>query len=63
MTKLAPIAKAVVGALVAGLTAILTALPDGITTAEWISAAIATLTVGGGVYAAPKNRNENNPVR
>ena len=53
--------KALVGSLVAALTALSVALPDGVTAGEWITVAISALTVGGGVYAAPKNveRNED----
>lgn len=54
-------AKAIVGALVAGLTAIATGLTDDVlTNAEWIAAAIAFLGAGGvvwGVPNAPDNRD------
>ncbi len=48
------IAKAVVGALVAGLTAIGTGLTDNVLTpAEWVAAAVAALAALGIVYAVP----------
>jgi hypothetical protein len=54
MTTLAPYAKAIIGALIAGLTAIATALTDGgVSASEWVTAAIATLVALGGVYAIP----------
>lgn len=44
-------AKAVVGAVVAGLTALGTGLTDNVLTpAEWIAAAVATLVAYGAVY-------------
>jgi len=46
------IAKAVTGAVLAGLTAWQTALADGeVTQSEWLGVAIAVLTVAGGVWA------------
>lgn len=54
--QLAPYAKAVVGALVAGLTSLGTALTDGsVNASEWVSVALAFLLGLGIVYAAPKN--------
>ena len=56
MRSIAPYAKAVIGALIAGLTAIGTALTDGgISPAEWVAAAIAFLVALGGVYAIPNS--------
>jgi EamA domain-containing membrane protein RarD len=47
-------AKAVVGALVAGLTALGTALLDeAVTPAEWVAVAVAALTALGVVWAVP----------
>lgn len=46
-------AKAVVGALVAGLTALLPALDAGVTAAEWVVAATAFLVALGVVWAVP----------
>jgi hypothetical protein len=47
-------AKAVVGALVAGLTALSAALSDGqVTEAEWVGIAAATLIAAGAVWGVP----------
>ena len=47
-------AKALVGATVAGLGAIATALVDErVTAAEWVGAAIATLLAAGAVWRVP----------
>lgn len=46
-------AKAVTGALVAGLTALLPALDAGVTAAEWVTAAVAFLVALGAVWAVP----------
>ena len=54
MDKFKPYAKAIIGALVAGLTALGTALTDDtVTGAEWVAVAVATLTALGVVYAVP----------
>ena len=54
MNTLTPYAKALIGALIAGLTAIGTALTDGgVSPAEWVAAAVAFLVALGGVYAIP----------
>lgn len=54
MTSIKPYMKAVVGGLVAGLTALGTAITDDkITTAEWVGVAVATLGALGIVYATP----------
>ena len=48
------IAKAIVGALIAGLTSIVTALDDGdITNQEWVTAVIAAAVALGVVWAVP----------
>lgn len=66
--NLAPYAKAVVAALVAGLTSLGTALTDGkVSASELVSVALAFLLGLGIVYAAPKNadapaRNEDGNV-
>lgn len=47
-------AKALVGALVAGLTALGTAAADGtLTGGEWVAAAVAALLALGAVWATP----------
>lgn len=47
-------AKAIVGALVAGLTAYGTALADGaVVPGEWVGVAVATLGALGAVWAVP----------
>jgi hypothetical protein len=49
-----PIAKAIVGALLAGLTALGTALTDDIVTAaEWVGVAVATVGTYAGVWRVP----------
>lgn len=54
MRSIKPYMKAVVGGLVAGLTALGTAITDDkITTAEWVGVAVATLGALGIVYATP----------
>lgn len=54
MDRIKPYAKAIVGALVAGLTALGTALADdSVTATEWVGVAVATLTALGVVYAVP----------
>lgn len=46
-------AKALVAALVAGLTYLQANLPDGITPEEWVGTAIATLVAYGTVFGVP----------
>jgi hypothetical protein len=55
LKSMAPYAKAVAGAVVAGLTALLPAIQDGngVSAAEWIVVAIAVLGGLGIVYAVP----------
>lgn len=51
---LAPYAKSIVGALVAGLGSLSQALDDGSVTAqEWVGVAIATLAAFGVVFGVP----------
>lgn len=53
-----PYAKAITGALVAGLTAIGTALTDNaVTPGEWVTVALAAVAAFGAVWAVP-NRAE-----
>lgn len=48
------IAKAIIGALIAGLTAIGTGLTDGgVSAQEWVAALVAFLVALGGIYAVP----------
>lgn len=57
--NLKPYAKAIVGAAVAGLTALGTALTDDrVTTVEWVGVAVATLGALGIVYAVPNKPAE-----
>jgi hypothetical protein len=57
--KIKPYMKAIVGALVAGLTALSTALIDNtVTGQEWIAVVIATLTGLGVVYAVPNKTTD-----
>jgi hypothetical protein len=51
-------AKAIVGAMVAGLTALLPALDGGVTAAEWTVAVIGFLTALGLVWAVPNTPAE-----
>lgn len=52
-------AKAIVGALVAGLTALSAALADGqVTEGEWIGVAVATLAAAGVVWGVPNKDTE-----
>ena len=54
MDKLNPYAKAIVGGIVAGLTATATALSDGVVTpVEGIAIALAFIAGTGFVYAVP----------
>jgi hypothetical protein len=54
MSHLVLYAKAVTAALVAGLTALLTALDDdAVSSSEWVTVAIATLTGLAAVWAVP----------
>lgn len=46
-------AKAIVAALIAGLSALATALPDGLTAVEVVTCLIAGLTALGAVWAVP----------
>ncbi|MGW9196043.1 hypothetical protein [Micromonospora chersina] len=57
--KLKPYAKAIVGAAVAGLTALGAALTDDqVTTVEWVGVAVATLAALGVVWAVPNKPAE-----
>jgi hypothetical protein len=51
-------AKAVVGALLAGLASLQAALPDGVTGEEWVAVAVATLAALGAVWAVPNRATE-----
>ena len=54
MTKIAPYAKALVGAAVAGLGALGTALTDShVSAQEWVAVASATLVALGVVFGVP----------
>ncbi len=54
MNRIAPYRKALMGAAVAGLTALAAAFTDDhVTAAEWVTVAIAVLAGGAGVYAVP----------
>lgn len=61
MTKIAPYAKAITGAAIAGLGALGTALTDErVTSAEWVAVATATLTASLVVWAMPNKDPEAN---
>jgi hypothetical protein len=54
MSKIAPYAKAFIGAVVAALSALLLALDDDtVTTQEWVKVAIALVAGLGAVWAVP----------
>lgn len=54
MRRARPYLKAAAGAVVAGLTALGTALTDGaVTPTEWCTVGVAVLTAGGAVYGTP----------
>ena len=53
MSKVAPYAKAVVGALVAFLGTLGAVMGDGVTGQEWITVALTTLASLGFVYYTP----------
>lgn len=54
MSKVSPYAKALIGAVVAGLNVLYQALDaDGISGQEWVAVAIAVLTTGGVVFGVP----------
>ena len=53
MKLIAPYAKAILGAVLAGLGALYAVSADGITAQEWIGVVITTLATLGGVYAVP----------
>lgn len=54
MSKLAPYAKAIIGALVAGLAALASALEDGsINSQEYVTIAAAFLVALGAIFAIP----------
>jgi hypothetical protein len=64
MDKVAPYYKAVAGAVVAFLTAVITALDTGshVTAQEWITAVIALIVAGGAVFAIPNTHPINPPT-
>ena len=53
-------AKAIVGALVAGLTALTTAVAeDGVSGSEWVGVLLAVVATFGGVYAKRNGRRKH----
>lgn len=57
--KVSQYAKAIVGAGVAGLSALIVAMNDGVVTqSEWLGVAVATLTAAGTVWAVPNAPKE-----
>lgn len=55
-------AKAITGAIVAGLTALGVGLADGtMTPAEWVAVALAVAVTFGGVYAVPNRAKQPVP--
>lgn len=53
LNDLRPVAKAVAGGVAAGLAALAVALDGGVTAAEWVAVAVATLGGTGLVYTVP----------
>jgi hypothetical protein len=53
IAKILDTAKAVAGSVIAFCTALSAALPDGITTAEWLTVIAATVAAYGIVWAVP----------
>lgn len=49
-------AKAIVAAVIAGLTALQASLPEGVDLSEWLTVAIATLVAYGAVFGV-RNRD------
>ena len=68
MNKLAPYWKAVIGFIAPGaviLTSAVTAQSDAgvaISTAEWVTAACATVVTAAGVYAVPNRPKNSGPA-
>lgn len=59
MNRIAPYAKALIGAVVAGLGALSVALEDGsISSQEWISIVAAFLVALGAIFAVPNAQPE-----
>lgn len=56
MATLTLIAKAITGSLVAGLGALQVALPAGVSGAEWIGVALASLATFGFVWVVPNTK-------
>ena len=56
--KLATIRKALAGAVAAGLAAAVTAFPDGFTTAEYVTIAVAAAVAGLAVFQIPNKPKE-----
>lgn len=53
-SKVAPYAKAIIGALIAGVSVIAAGVTDGhLSAGEWVSALLAALVALGGVYKIP----------
>lgn len=58
MNKIAPYAKAIVGALVTGLGSLYQALGDNaVSSQEWVAVAVATLAAFGVVFGVPNKDN------
>jgi hypothetical protein len=57
--KLATIRKALAGGVAAGLAAAVTAVPDGFTTAEYVTIVVAALVAGLAVFQIPNKPKEN----
>jgi hypothetical protein len=56
-------AKAIVGALIAGLSVLAGAVGDGVSAQEWITVAVATLTGFGVVFGVPNRAPKGRPAR
>lgn len=60
LAKIPTVAKAIAAAITAGAGALATALPDGVTTTEWVTVAVATVLAGAAVWRVP-NRPTDAP--
>jgi sugar phosphate permease len=62
--KVAPFAKAIIGALVAFLTALATALENGsVSGQEWVTSLIALLVGFGAVFSIPNKPEQTDSVQ
>ena len=64
MKNIAPYGKAITGAVVAGLAALVTALDDNaVSSQEWTIVALGTVTALGAVWAVPNGKHSETSER